>query len=539
MFSIRYYCNEKREKGYEMRVQEQDKMWQVKTMGAFDSFKLKVQEHLINNILNYVGTSSKKNLIRLTEIFEKIAGSEGSKRHARRMKWLFQTDHPHLLWWEKILNDLHPNCRNKWIQNFFVHGYYGDNQRKRASFKVKNGFFPPSLVLASITQKCNFACKGCWAHEYDVREDLSIDKWRQIFKEARDEMGVHMILVVGGEPFARPEFLDLAKEFSDCAFMVFTNGSFINDELIVKLQELGNVYPMLSFCGWEENTDAVRGEGTFKMIMEKMDMMREAKVFFGASVAAVTKENTDDITSDEFLKMLCDKGVMWSWFLHYVPVGESPNVDLIPTAEQRNKIKKAVYNARNTLPMFTVDFWGDAPEMMGCIAGGRQYIHINAKGDVEPCTFVHLATHNLNDSTLTEALASPFMRAIRDGIPYDGNMLRPCMIVDHPEVLRGYYEKYKPYETHKGAADYLTNPEIMSKIDEYSAEVKEIMDKEWERDFYMTLFPLEGEYYHDREILCSTKIPKGGVHGGCEAAGGCTCGKGDLQEAEKELICSK
>ena len=523
-----------------LRVQKQDKMWEVKTMGRFDKFKLKCQEIAIHHILNYVGKDSKNNLIKLAKIFEKIAGSEGSKRHARRMQWLFKTDHPHLLWWEKIINELHPNCRDKWIMNFFVHGYYGDNQRKRAAFNEKNGFFPPTVLLASITKKCNFHCKGCWAHEYDVREDLSKDKWRQIFKEARDEMGIHMIPVVGGEPFARPEFLELAEEFPDCAFITFTNGSLLTDKTIERLQKLGNVHPMFSLGGWKEQNDAIRGEGCFDMVMEKMDKLKKAGIFFGASITA-TRENTDDVTSDEFMQMLSDKGVLWSWFFHYVPIGESPNVDLVPDANQRNQIKKAVYNARNTLPMFTVDFWGDGPEMMGCIAGGRQYIHVNPKGDVEPCTFVHLATHNVNNCTLTEALAAPFMKAIRKNIPYDGNMLRPCMIVDHPEVLREYYKEFHPYETHKGAADYLTNPEIMKKIDCYSCDVKKIMDEEWANDFYMTIFPLEGEYYHDREILCSRQVPQGGVHGGCEKAGGCHCGK-DIShlkdEEQKELASS-
>ena len=60
-------------------------------------------------------------------------------------------------------------------------------------------------------------------------------------------------------------------------------------------------------------------------------------------------------------------------------------------------------------------------------------------------------------------------------------MLRPCMIVDRPEVLRKYYEQFKPYETHENAAAYLTNPEITSKIDKYSKDVKEILDKDLER----------------------------------------------------------
>lgn len=514
-----------------MRVKEQEKMWQSNSMGHFDRLKLKAQEVFINHMLNYVGKSSKKNLIQLTKIFEKIAGSQGGINHAKRMRWLFETDHAHLAWWQKIL-ELDPNCRNKWIQNFFVHGYYGDNLRKRADFNEANGFFPPTVLLASITKNCNFNCKGCWAHEYDVRKDLSKEKWREIFTEARDVMGIHIIPVVGGEPFARKEFLELAEEFSDCAFITFTNGSLLTDETIEKIRKLGNVHPMLSFCGWKESTDAVRGEGCFDMVMDKMDKLKKAGIFFGASITA-SKTNTDEVTSDDFMKMLSDKGVLWSWFFHYVPVGENPQVDLVPDANQRNQIKKAVYNARNMLPMMTVDFWGDGPEMMGCIAGGRQYIHVNPKGDVEPCTFIHLATNNLNDCTLTEALASPYMTAIRNNIPYDGNMLRPCMIVDRPEVLRGYYEEFKPYETHKGAADYLTNPEIKAKIDEYSCNVKEIMDEEWAKDYYMTLFPLEGEYYHDREVFCSKKLPQGGVHGGCELAGGCHCGK-DTDELNTE-----
>ena len=505
-----------------MRVEKQSTVWQPNSMGRFDKLKLKVNDFAIDMLLNYLGHNfSKEKLINLAKIFEKISGSKGGINHARRMQWLFKSEHPHLLWWKKILTELDPNCRNKWIKNFFVNGYYGDNLRKRTEFNEKNGFFPPTVLLASITKRCNFNCKGCWAHEYDVKEDLSKEKWREIFTEARDVMGIHIIPVVGGEPFARKEFLELAEEFNDCTFITFTNGSLITEKTVEKLKKLGNVQPMFSIGGLKENTDAVRGEGCFDMVMEKMDMLKKAGIFFGASITA-TSQNCDEVTSDEFMKMLSDKGVLWAWFFHYVPVGDSPDVSMVPNAQQRQQILKAVYNARNTLPMMTVDFWGDGPEMMGCIAGGRQYIHVNPRGDVEPCTFVHLATHNLKDCTLTEALASPFMRAIRDGIPYeDGNMLRPCMIVDRPEILRKYYEQFKPYETHENAAAYLTDPEITSKIDKYSKDVKEILDKDWRENLWMTIFPLEGEYYVDRDHFCSKEKPSVKPFEKCE--GKCAC----------------
>lgn len=517
-----------------MRVLPQDLMWKTREgRGYIDQIKQMGSEFVIGQILNLIGTSSKNNLITLTKLFEKIAGSEGSVRHAKRMRWLFETEHAHLGWWQKIISELDPNCRNKFLLNFFVHGYYGDNQRKRAQFFNKNNFYPPTVLLASITQHCNYNCAGCWAHNYEVKEDLSFEQWKKVFDEARNEMGVHMFPIVGGEPFIRNDFLDLCEQYPDCIFLVFTNGALLTEEKIQRIKKLGNVAPMFSLGGWEESTDKVRGEGAYRTVMEKMDLLKKEGIFFGVSLTA-TRENAEEVVSDEYMQMLCDKGSLWTWVFHYVPVGENPDPTLMPTAEQRETIKQAVYNVRNTLPMMTVDFWGDGPEMMGCIAGGRQYLHVNAKGDVEPCTFVHLATHNVKTSTLTEALASPFMTAVRKGAPYDGNMLRPCMIVDRPWVLRGYYNKFKPYETHRGAADYLTKPEIMQKVDEYAGEVARVMDKNWADDYYMTLFPLPGEYYHDRKILCSSKIPVGGVHGGCEMNGGCYCGK-DLTALQKNV----
>ena len=157
-----------------MRVEKQSTVWQPNSMGKFDKLKLKFNDFAIDCLLNYLGNNfSKEKLINLAKIFEKIAGSKGGINHARRMQWLFKSEHPHLFWWKKILTELHPNCRNKWIKNFFVNGYYGDNLRKRTQFNEKNGFFPPTVLLASITKRCNFHCKGCWAHEYDVKEDLT------------------------------------------------------------------------------------------------------------------------------------------------------------------------------------------------------------------------------------------------------------------------------------------------------------------------------------------------------------------------------
>ena len=99
-----------------MRVLPQDLMWKAREgRGYIDQIKQMGSEFVIGQILNLIGTSSKNNLIGLTKLFEKIAGTEGSVRHARRMRWLFETEHAHLGWWQKIINELDPNCRNKFL----------------------------------------------------------------------------------------------------------------------------------------------------------------------------------------------------------------------------------------------------------------------------------------------------------------------------------------------------------------------------------------------------------------------------------------
>ena len=73
--------------------------------------------------------------------------------------------------------------------------------------------------------------------------------------------------------------------------------------------------------------------------------------------------------------------------------------------------------------------------MGGCTAGGRRYLHINAKGDVEPCVFIHYSNVNIHDVSLLDALKSPLFQAYHRSQPFNNNMLRPCPMLENPEFL--------------------------------------------------------------------------------------------------------
>ncbi len=82
--------------------------------------------------------------------------------------------------------------------------------------------------------------------------------------------------------------------------------------------------------------------------------------------------------------------------------------------------------------IFAMDFQNDGEFVGGCIAGSRNYFHINANGDVEPCVFIHYSSANIRDVTLLEALKQPLFAAYRDNQPFNGNHLRPCPMLENP-----------------------------------------------------------------------------------------------------------
>lgn len=91
-----------------------------------------------------------------------------------------------------------------------------------------------------------------------------------------------------------------------------------------------------------------------------------------------------------------------------MPVGNAASVELLPTPEQRiyeaDRIQtdKKSYNRSGTLHLI---FQNDGEFVGGCIAGGRNYFHINANGDAEPCVFIHLTPGaNIRTNTLLEIL---------------------------------------------------------------------------------------------------------------------------------------
>jgi MoaA/NifB/PqqE/SkfB family radical SAM enzyme len=349
--------------------------------------------------------------------------------------------------------------------------------------------------VVDVTARCNLRCEGCWAALYGKERDLEYDLLEQTITEAEEQMGVHFFVFSGGEPTIREDLFQLYEDHPNSQFQVYTNGTLIDKEMAERLAALGNVMPMVSVEGNQELTDQRRGEGTYEKVMRAMDHLHSAGVLFGYSVTG-TRHNVEQIMSDEFVEKMIDKGCLYGWYFQYIPVGRNPNMDLMVTPEQREHMWRRVNELRNSHPIFLADFWNDGPEVNGCMAGGKRYFHINNNGDIEPCVFCHFAVDNIKETTLVEALKHPFFKAIREDIPYDGNLLRPCMLIDRPWVFRRHAEKHDARPTHAGAETLIG--ELAGPLDERAERWAEITERIYATENVGGIYPYPPEQQEDQ-----------------------------------------
>jgi MoaA/NifB/PqqE/SkfB family radical SAM enzyme len=391
------------------------------------------------------------------------------------------SDNPEFFeWLRRIATHLSEKPLEKFFQNFIVNSVI-EGTRRRFEVKREHGFLGPYTIVINPTMKCNLKCTGCYAYNFDKGAHMDYDLLRKVLSEARD-LGTRFITVSGGEPLAYPHFERMAEEFNDLIFMNYTNGTLIDEKKARRLAELGNVWPAISVEGYEAETELRRGAGVWSKVQRAMRNLRDAGVMFGFS-ATPTRLNSDLLAEDRFVDYYLEQGALFGWMFQYVPVGLDPDVNLMATPQQRDRVRQATKRWQVTKPIFVGDFWNDGACVGGCMSASK-YCYVTPEGKVQPCTFVHFHTHNVRDNTLTEIFQSPFFSAIRGMQPYSRNLLRPCKIIDNPQDLRDVVERCHAQPTYEGADNIVRSPEVKAHLDQYAAEWRKVADAAWASDVY-------------------------------------------------------
>lgn len=383
---------------------------------------------------DYLEKDPEHNLPKLMDLLDKVLPKEMYRTQREVIRQIL--NEPDSNWMQLVRSlwtDIDPEIIKRFFENFIMNANFEWVEKRNAVIEQYHCNVPWAILL-DPTSACNMHCTGCWAAEYGNRLNLSFDEIDSIITQGK-ELGVYMYIYTGGEPLMRKrDLIALCNKHSDCEFLAFTNATLIDEAFADEMLRVKNFIPAISVEGSESDTDGRRGIGTYQRVVKAMEILKRKKLPFGVS-CCYTSQNLGSISSEEFIDQLVNWGAKFAWFFHYMPVGNNAVTDLLPSPEQREEMYRRIRGYRSTKPIFTIDFQNDGEYVGGCIAGGRNYLHINPNGDIEPCVFIHYSDSNIREKTLLEALTSPLFMAYHDGQPFNENHLRPCPMLENPEKL--------------------------------------------------------------------------------------------------------
>ncbi len=438
------------------------------------SIKENIQNFAVNQALRYVEGDPDENLPKLMEMVDKVA-PDGWYESQRRVLRTVITEKNN--WYQLVLRlyELEHGVRKAFFQNFLFNASFKGSAIQKES-KEKYGCNVPWAILLDPTSACNLRCAGCWAAEYGNQLNLSLETIDSIICQGK-KLGTYMYIYTGGEPTVRKEDLfKICEMHPDCMFLTFTNGTLIDEKFCQEMLRVKNFVPAISLEGFEDANDSRRGKGIYNTVANAMCLLKRNKLPFGISTC-YTSVNYKDVTSEKFFDYMIDSGALFCWFFHYMPVGNGAVTELLPTPEQREEVYHRIRAHRENKALFTMDFQNDAEYVGGCIAGGRNYLHINAKGDVEPCVFIHYSNCNIHDTSLLDALRSPLFKAYYNMQPFNENMLRPCPMLENPELLQAMVKATGAVSTDYESLETVAH--LCNKTKPYAENWKITADKLW------------------------------------------------------------
>ena len=443
-------------------------------MGIVESVKTAAISKAVQTALNYLEKDPETNLLKVMDLVDKVSPKGWYETHRKMIRDGLESKGN---WYQLAMRiyDLDPGVRKTFFQNFMINASLKGSSKQHALADEYNCNIPWAVLL-DPTSACNLRCTGCWAAEYGYKLNLTYEDIDSIIKQA-NELGCYMIIYTGGEPTVRKDdIFKLCEAHPDTQFLSFTNGTLIDEEFCKEMLRVKNFVPAISLEGFEEANDYRRGQGVYEKVMNAMDLLRQHKLAFGISVC-YTSKNMEDVSSDEFMQKVVDQGALFIWYFHYMPVGKGSGTELMVSPEQREKMFHRIRSFRERFPIFAMDFQNDGEFVGGCIAGGRRYLHINARGDVEPCVFIHYSNVNIHDVSLLDALRSPLFQAYHDNQPFNDNMLRPCPMLENPGELERLVKETDAHNT--DVQEEETAAELGAKTEPYAKNWKPMAEKIW------------------------------------------------------------
>ena len=226
----------------------------------------------------------------------------------------------------------------------------------------------------------------------ESRCELTVDEIVALIAEA-SRGGLVNITFTGGEVLARPDKLDAVLRAIDAGrylIHIQSNAVLLDEAKVRKYRDLGVDKFILSFDPYHETGD---WEEMLALRSKQVAMLRR----HGMRVIGVAVAARDLIRTEVFQRMVevtRDLGIMLVFNLP-VPLGRWLGNREVTLTEDDGRFIRALV-ARN--PHLRLDFDLNVTRF-GCPAFTERF-HVNAYGDVQPCTFSQIAFGNIRDESV-------------------------------------------------------------------------------------------------------------------------------------------
>lgn len=271
----------------------------------------------------------------------------------------------------------------------------------------------PIKVTISFTHSCNLNCRHCYADCTGSRAaagELSKDEWLAFIDDLLDN-DVIALLFEGGEPFHRPDFLDVVRH---CArrFMtrIRTNGTLVTPEVARELRRIGVGTVLVDVMGARAEThDFLTGvPGSFGRAVAGVRALLDAGVPT-QMLLILNRHNVAEL--QDWLDLAHALGLARAGVLRLYPIGRVKR-RWSEMALSLDEMMGALGALRVPAGLTLMQSWH--PNDGNCC---WQMAAVNAYGDSIGCTYLRELVHygNIRQTPFLDTWWHPLYRELRAG----------------------------------------------------------------------------------------------------------------------------
>ena len=267
----------------------------------------------------------------------------------------------------------------------------------------EKGWYPYSVNI-EVTLACNMRCEHCGSSAGRPRDnELTVEEFGRVFEDLK-ALGCEEVCLLGGEPFVRPDWFEIAKlaDDLDLRIIFITNGYLVDEEIVNKIRSLKNIDRVgvsIDGAGAKTHDGIRRRKGSFERAWKAALMFRDAGIETGV-ITTVTKRNIKELP--DMAKMLVDQDITWQIQMA-TPEGARFNRDFMLSLEEFYWVAAFISKLRNTLGVRRLPVAGshdigyhsqrltkyaELPYWDGC-AAGLYTLGILSDGRVKGCLSMH------------------------------------------------------------------------------------------------------------------------------------------------------